>query len=226
MTEANDLAADRLPLSLVVGIDFGDASKRALTVAITTALERTERGRAVHIHLVHAMPLPADGGLPLVATMPPLVEDLRAGLMKLADELTKPLVAARGGVAPETLHVVTHLSYGDPAHEIVDVADRYDAELIIVGTHGRRGLSRLLLGSVAENVVRLSPTPVLVVRPVHAEEDVKIEPLCPDCAKARKDSNNEAWWCDRHSQHHPRPHGSAYAGASYDAAKPWGFGND
>lgn len=53
---------------------------------------------------------------------------------------------------------------GDPAKTIVDYAERAGADLVVVGTHGRRGLSRYLLGSVAETVVRTSPIPVLTVR--------------------------------------------------------------
>ena len=53
---------------------------------------------------------------------------------------------------------------GNPAHEIVSYADRGDCSLICMGTHGRGGVSRLLLGSVAERVVRSSEMPVLTVR--------------------------------------------------------------
>ncbi len=54
---------------------------------------------------------------------------------------------------------------GVPHHEIVDYAADVDADLLVVGSHGRRGLSRALLGSVAARVVRGSPVPVLVVPP-------------------------------------------------------------
>ncbi|WP_255149167.1 universal stress protein [Halorarius halobius] len=53
---------------------------------------------------------------------------------------------------------------GNPAHEIVSYADRGDCSLVCMGTHGRGGVSRLLLGSVAERVVRSSEVPVLTVR--------------------------------------------------------------
>lgn len=53
---------------------------------------------------------------------------------------------------------------GNPAHEIVEYADRSDADVICMGTHGRGGINRLLLGSVAERVVRASEVPVLTVR--------------------------------------------------------------
>jgi len=58
---------------------------------------------------------------------------------------------------------------GNPAHEIVEYADRSGADLVCMGTHGRGGINRLLLGSVAERVVRASEVPVLTVR-VGSEE--------------------------------------------------------
>ena len=58
----------------------------------------------------------------------------------------------------------TTTEVGPPASTIVDVAETIDADLVVMGSHGREGLSRLLLGSVAEHVVRESPVPVTVVR--------------------------------------------------------------
>ena len=64
----------------------------------------------------------------------------------------------------------THrLSMGDPAGEIVRIATDEGAELIVLGTHGRTGVTRLLMGSVAEVVVRRAPCPVLVYRETAAK---------------------------------------------------------
>jgi nucleotide-binding universal stress UspA family protein len=60
--------------------------------------------------------------------------------------------------------VYHRLAEGDPAKEILRVAREADAELIVLGTHGRGGLPRLLLGSVAEQVIRTAPCPVLTIR--------------------------------------------------------------
>jgi nucleotide-binding universal stress UspA family protein len=57
-----------------------------------------------------------------------------------------------------------HLTVGDPVSEIVDLANRERCDLIVMGTHGRSGLSRLILGSVAELVLRKAPCPVLMVK--------------------------------------------------------------
>ncbi|MEI6255934.1 MAG: universal stress protein [Planctomycetota bacterium] len=67
----------------------------------------------------------------------------------------------------------THrLTMGDPASEIVRIAAEEGAEMIVIGTHGRSGLTRMLMGSVAEAVVRRAPCPVLVYR-VAAEKLVR-----------------------------------------------------
>lgn len=68
--------------------------------------------------------------------------------------------------------VVTHHDTGDPAEKIVQLAAQVDADLVILGTHGRTGIKRLLIGSVAEKVVRLCGCAVLVVREKkHGSED-------------------------------------------------------
>lgn len=60
--------------------------------------------------------------------------------------------------------VETRVVEGSPAREIVDYATEHEVDHILIGSHGRRGLNRLILGSVAEKVVRRSPLPVTVVR--------------------------------------------------------------
>ncbi len=72
-----------------------------------------------------------------------------------------PTVTARvdGAATVETVHAV-----GNPAEEIVAYAEDHGIDHVVLGSHGRQGMSRLLLGSVAETVVRGSPVPVTVVR--------------------------------------------------------------
>ncbi len=61
-------------------------------------------------------------------------------------------------------HIETAIEIGSPSKTIVTYADRIDADTIVIGSHGRTGLSRVLLGSVAESVVRRAPCPVVIVR--------------------------------------------------------------
>jgi nucleotide-binding universal stress UspA family protein len=66
----------------------------------------------------------------------------------------------RAALSPDT---PIEISNGEPAAAVIAAAKKHGASLIIAGTHGRRGLRRLVLGSVAEHLVRTSPMPVLVV---------------------------------------------------------------
>ncbi|ACB95549.1 universal stress protein [Beijerinckia indica] len=65
---------------------------------------------------------------------------------------------------PAESHVLQFIPQGAPGDEIVRAAKEWEADLIVVGSHGRRGLTRTLVGSVAEAVMRKSPCPILVVR--------------------------------------------------------------
>jgi len=91
------------------------------------------------------------------------VEGIR-GLLNEEGELA--IEAAERICSPETTVEHTMLE-GSPGREIVDYAAESDCDLIVMGTHGRGGIDRLLLGSVAEHVVRRSPVPVLTV---HVDE--------------------------------------------------------
>jgi nucleotide-binding universal stress UspA family protein len=92
----------------------------------------------------------------IIGTIDRLEADARLRLERMvpSDDLT-------GG------RVVVATEWGDPVDEILKYASRHDIDLIVCGTHGRRGWNHLVMGSVAENVVRLAPCPVLTV-PAHA----------------------------------------------------------
>lgn len=100
--------------------------------------------------------------------------------------------------------IVGHVGAGDPWREIVNMGASLRADLIIVGTTGKKGLARLALGSVAEKVVRHAGCPVLVARPKdhHVAEVPEIEPPCPDCLEVQRATKRQQLWCARHSQHH------------------------
>jgi nucleotide-binding universal stress UspA family protein len=86
------------------------------------------------------------------------------------------------------VETVTEVARGEPYHEIVDYAERHGLELIVMPTHGRRGLERFLLGSTSERVVRRADVPVLTMRPdddvtiSHPYQDVLVPTDGSDCA--------------------------------------------
>jgi nucleotide-binding universal stress UspA family protein len=84
--------------------------------------------------------------------------------------------------ASDQVRVTHRLLRGDPAGEILKLADAETADLIVLGTHGRGGLGRLLMGSVAEAVLRKAPCPVLTVKTLSPTG--KPRPASPDLAVA------------------------------------------
>ena len=141
---------------IVVAYDFGPASEKALQWAIE--LQRGLGGLPVHvIHVLNPVPL-----LGAEAVLPALSED---DIAEVRDEL-KHAVREHGVAA------VTEVVVAQPTGEaILEAARRLEADLIVMGTHGRGGLRRIALGSVAEHVVRHASCPVVTVRaePVHEQ---------------------------------------------------------
>jgi len=100
------------------------------------------------------------------------MSDVRSGLIKSGQELLAEAQAKADAkqVRAHTVLVDEILAMGDIARELEQVAESTQAELVVIGTHGRRGLRRMLLGSVAEGLVRQCKVPVLLVRtPPEAE---------------------------------------------------------
>jgi len=146
--------------------DFSAHARLGFEVACALAGEGG--GRLVVLH-VERPPLASLGG---IAGVPPLPDEYdREGLW----EQLQRIQPARPGIAIEH-----HLEYGEPESVILQTAQEVGADLIVMGTHGRTGLRRLLMGSVAEHVVRKAACPVLTVRvpvqtqilPLPAEETV------------------------------------------------------
>jgi nucleotide-binding universal stress UspA family protein len=131
-------------------IDFGSHSLAALEMALNLA-----RQNGATLYLLSVVPMIPDNGLmtPVPVEPAPGLEQIsRAHLDKLAR-------ATIGAIVPyETLVVV-----GDPGIRVLEAAKSSGADLIVMGTHGRTGVKRLVLGSVAERVVRESSVPVLTV---------------------------------------------------------------
>ncbi|HZL88792.1 MAG TPA: universal stress protein [Pirellulaceae bacterium] len=133
---------------ILVPTDFSEGSEMALDWA--TVLARDTGATLLLLH-VEAIPLTTGGGeFMYLDTRPPTAE--------LAERLER--VAPKDPGVP----VVRRLLTGDPASAILRTAEEEDVELIVMGTHGRRGITRLLMGSVAEEVVRKAPCPVLTVK--------------------------------------------------------------
>ena len=138
-----------LPLHTILHpTDFSDRSEYAFRLACSLA--RDYSARLVVLHVVSPPVVIYGEGV-----VPPEPEAFRAE----AQEKLNRLEAPAPGVGMER-----RLTEGDPVAEILRLAQESGADLIVLGTHGRTGLGRLLMGSVAEQVVRGAPCSVLVVK--------------------------------------------------------------
>jgi nucleotide-binding universal stress UspA family protein len=139
--------------NILVPIDFSECARKALQYALPFAKEHEAA-----ITLLYVAPPPSYavgeyGGVDYMGLVPELKSNAEKDLSRLAaDEL-------RGEVPVKTI-----VSDGAAAAGILDVAEHLPADIIVISTHGRTGLKHVLLGSVAEHVVRNAPCPVLVVR--------------------------------------------------------------
>jgi len=134
--------------TIVFPTDFSHASDAALPHA--EALAKQSAARLLIVH-VEEPPL-AYGGGELYYGLPEPSSDR---ILKMLEDV-KP--------ADPKVPFAHRLTMGDPAGEIVRIAADEGAEMIVLGTHGRTGMTRLLMGSVAEAIVRRAPCPVLVYR--------------------------------------------------------------
>lgn len=133
---------------ILVPTDFSDPSDRALEMAIEVA-----RAFDAQLTLLHVWTVPSTGYADALAWPVQAME--REARRALDDELSRTL----------KLYAKTDslLQDGTEWRQIIAAVRERSCDLVVMGTHGRRGLSRLVLGSVAEKVMRLSPVPVITV---------------------------------------------------------------
>ncbi|WP_396613311.1 universal stress protein [Haloferax sp. S1W] len=137
---------------IIVPIDGSDGSERVTTHAAALA-----EIHGAELHGVYVMNAGSFAGLPMETSWEG-IDDLLRSDAKAAVSLVEHAANERG------VPVETHILEGTPSREIVKFAERGECDLIVMGTHGRGGIDRLLLGSVAEKVVQASSVPVLTVR--------------------------------------------------------------
>jgi nucleotide-binding universal stress UspA family protein len=135
--------------------DFSNYSKQA----VASALELAKKfgAKLSILHVIELPPYPVEGYVPpsLTATF---LEDLeRQASQELAQVVPE---AESAGV-----DVVRQVAVGSPYQKIIDMAEAEQVDLIVMATAGRTGFSRLIMGSIAERVVRTASCPVLTIRP-------------------------------------------------------------
>ena len=194
------------PYVIVVGIDYSKHAEKALRVAYQQALEQA----SAELHVAHVslaggtdaipptVPFVGLGAVPVLS-----LDEQKDVLVKYLDSLIPTLPAFREA----KVRIFAHVTLGAPVFALPQLASELEANLMVVGTHGRHGVARWLLGSVAEGVVRQATCPVLVVPPEPSALSVpSIEPPCPRCVAARSTSGGKEMWCEQHREHHGRRH--------------------
>lgn len=142
---------------ILVAVDGSDAAKLALSEAINLAREQRAELRLIHVIDESLIAWDESGAMGTAVT---LLDALRQAGQAIADKALAQVHKA--GLKAEAILPET---FGQRiASIIVEEAKRWPADLIVIGSHGRRGVDRLLMGSVAEGVVRLSEKPVLLMR--------------------------------------------------------------
>lgn len=140
--------------TIVVPIDFLENSQKLVDYALYIA-----GALQANLHLVHVVgiyPNEAMFGVPVFN------QEYREAYMKKAHEHMDEMLATVKEKNPEAKGSII---VGDPLDEIVDFADKEKADMIVIATHGAKGIEKILLGSVAMRVVKLARCPVLMMNP-------------------------------------------------------------
>jgi nucleotide-binding universal stress UspA family protein len=136
---------------ILVPTDFGESSSRALTMAIEFATQYGSLLTLFHAYEIPSYAYPGSIGI-AVDLLSPIQEAAKAQFDELLARLREQVPAANG-----------ILGVGSPWQEITQQIAETNADLVVMGTHGRSGVRHILLGSIAETIVRTSRVPVLTV---------------------------------------------------------------
>lgn len=145
--------------TIVIPFDFSEHSRAALIAAVDLGKQLK-----ANLHLIHVLQAPtyqfgyggsmADGTLPIQVDMPAIRKSAEGALKEVSS-----------GISDYPGQIETHVVEGTAiAATLCETAERLNADLFVMGTHGRTGLAHAFLGSVAERTLRSAPCPVLTVR--------------------------------------------------------------
>ena len=138
---------------ILCAVDFSDTSDQAFDYSVALARKLGAQIKVAHIYQIPAAALPNG-----VLDAPVDYED------NLQDQLQDRLEEYIDDKAIEDIDITAYVCQGIPYIEIIEMAMETNADMIVIGTHGRTGLSHMLMGSVAERVVRTAEVPVISIR--------------------------------------------------------------
>jgi nucleotide-binding universal stress UspA family protein len=162
MAETNSKNSELRLQKILLPTDFSGCANYALPYA--SSIARATGAAIICVHVVEPV-VPAVGYTGLAEPMP--IADISGQLEDSAERQLPKLAECDECAGLNVEEVIVH---GDAAAEIVRVAEEREVDLIVISSHGRTGLGRIIFGSTAEAVVRHATCPVLVVKPPHEEE--------------------------------------------------------
>jgi nucleotide-binding universal stress UspA family protein len=175
---------------------------------LETAKSVAQSTPGAELHLFHGV----DTGNPPGVTQIPLDETMLAASTFL-DESAQRIAQGFAG------RIASHLTQADPVRQLLQLATDLRADLIIVGSHGKNLLERVMLGSFSQAVVNKAPCAVLVARPNAYAAVPEIEPPCPACLEVQQATHGEKLWCAQHASRH------AHGRLHYQFPEPFAVGS-
>ncbi len=158
------------PKKILVPVDFSELSPAVIQAAVEIGEIRNAEVDVLHVAKEsNYLPYYGEDFAPPKISLSSLKEDARVALESQFEDLVRK-VSTRAKVK-------TTMVWGDPVKEIIKISESGDFDLIVMATHGRKGLSRLFIGSVTEEVIRRAPCLVLAIRAKVAEELVEASTL-------------------------------------------------
>jgi universal stress protein A len=143
---------------ILVPTDFSESSEHAFGYAVAMALEKD-----AELDVLHVVEKFMDYSL-LYSDIFPFQRPAKDMYREIEERIREKIARSLEGHAKEGLRARALVTTGSPYTEIVRMAEQEGADLIVIATHGRSGLTHAILGSTAEKVVRRAPCPVLVIR--------------------------------------------------------------
>ena len=179
------------PYIILSAFAFDETGECALHEAVRSAGQFPNS----ELHIIHVTP-------DLGEAQSDTPSSLRAQVDQAPALLEERVQQACAGLS---LRVYAHIRRGDAASAILHTAAEIGADLLVIGSHRRHGVAKLVLGSVAERILHEAHCPVLLALPKTWQRAVEIEAACPDCVRARS-GGDAAAVCERHARARMRPH--------------------